>query len=86
MNKDHYAKYASPEEQRRDQLWEDHLNFQCSMDNACEFCLDLTRCIHEFVDRELSADSCQLSRSCPRCGSTDTIYEGDMEKCARCGW
>jgi hypothetical protein len=27
----------------------------------------------------------QYSSSCPGCGSTKTVYEGDRERCADCG-
>jgi hypothetical protein len=79
MNKQAYAKYASKAERALDELYEAHLNYECDR-SKCSWCL-----AEEVEAMAAYFDSQRNTRSCPRCGSTETIYENDREVCADCG-
>jgi len=79
MSKDAYAKYASRAERELDELWEAHLNYQCSA-STCSWCL-----AEEVEAMAAYFDDQSDTRSCPRCGAVDFEYIGDQQRCAQCG-
>ena len=77
MKPANYAQYRSPDEISRDEIYDAHVAGECTWE-SCEFCIAELDAISRFVDEELDDDQ----RRCPSCGGTETIYEGDVERCA----